>query len=189
VWPFPPYATLSFLCTWSIFWSGIASLSSLRLQQRLYPVLPPLHRSEDRAGLPVSFPKGMVSCKPGMSPCHFRRDMDEPRTSPCPFYWGTGLLLRLLCCCRGREIRPWRWVGRFCLCSWSIPWSGLAFFSVWCVSCMAFSEGMVSWGEMSCAHGSAVKVYAACLLRPQFRWLSVVPLTQWAWCEFLLLSL
>jgi len=55
-------------------------LLSVCLWQGLCPVLLPLHRSEDRASLPVSFPEGMVSCKPGrelrMSPCHVRRSMD-----------------------------------------------------------------------------------------------------------------
>jgi len=55
-------------------------LLSLCLWQGLCPVLLPLHRLEDRDSLPVSFPEGMVSCKPvrelRMSPCHFRSSMD-----------------------------------------------------------------------------------------------------------------
>jgi len=54
---------------------------------------------------------------------------------------------------------------------------------------MAPSEGMMLWSEMSFAHGSAVGVYAACLLRPWLMWLSFLPLSQRAWYEFLLLSL
>ena len=55
-------------------------LLSLCLWQGLCPVLLLLHRSEDCASLPVSFPEGIVLCKPGrelrMSPRHFRRSMD-----------------------------------------------------------------------------------------------------------------
>ena len=142
-------------------------------------MLLPLHRSEDIAGLPVSFPEGMVSCKLGR----------EPRISPRCFRRNMGLLLHLLCCCRGRKVKPWRRVGRFCWCSWSILWNKITFFSVWCASYMVFSEGMVLWSEMNCAHGSAVRVYVVCLLRPQLMRLSYVPLSQQAWCEFLLLSL
>ena len=43
-------------------------------------MLLPLHRSEEHASLPVSFPEGMVSCKPErqfrMSAHHFRWSMD-----------------------------------------------------------------------------------------------------------------
>jgi len=77
----------------------------------------------------------------------------------------------------------------FCLCSWSIPGNGITFLSVWYASCMDPSEGMVSWSEMSCAHGLAIRVYGACLLRPWLMWLSFIPLSQRAWYEFLLLSL
>jgi len=46
----------------------------------LCPVLLPLHRSEDSASLPLSFPEGMVLCKLGrelrMSPRYFRRNTD-----------------------------------------------------------------------------------------------------------------
>ena len=38
---------------------------------------------------------------------------------------------------------------------------------------------------MTCAHGLAVRVYAACLLRLWLMWLSFVPLSQRAWYEFL----
>jgi len=73
----------------------------LWLRSGLCPVLCPLHRSEDRAGLPVSFPEGMFSCKPGIalriSPRHSCRNMD--------------LLLRLFWC-RGRKVWPWRRAGR-----------------------------------------------------------------------------
>jgi len=75
-------------------------LLSLRFWQGLYPVFPPLHRSEDRAGLPVSFPEGMVSCKPGrglkLSTRLFRRGMDEPWILHCHFRRNMGLLLHLL---------------------------------------------------------------------------------------------
>jgi len=65
----------------------------------------------------------------------------------------------------------------------------MTFLSVWYAFCMPPSEGMVLWSEMSCAHGSAVRVYAACLLRPWLMRLSFIPLSQRAWYEFLLLSL
>ena len=54
---------------------------------------------------------------------------------------------------------------------------------------MVFSRGMVSWSEMCCAHGLAVGVYVACLLRPWLIQLSFVPVSQRAWYEFMLLSL
>jgi len=47
--------------------------------QGLRSLLPPVHRSEDRAGRYVLFPEGMISYLPrrkiGMSPCLFRRDL------------------------------------------------------------------------------------------------------------------
>jgi len=75
-------------------------LLSLWLWQGLCPVLLPLHRSEDRAGLPVSFPEGMVSCKPGrelrMSSSHFCQSIDV-MLHP----W----------CCMGRKAHPWGRAG------------------------------------------------------------------------------
>ena len=66
---------------------------SLCLWQGLCPVLLPLHRFEDSVSLPVSFPEGMVSYKPGrelrMSPRHFRRSMD---VMLCP--WGVAWVVR-----------------------------------------------------------------------------------------------
>ena len=52
-------------------WSHLASscrVKNLHLQllvcQNLQAMLTPLNRSEDRAGMPVSFPEGMVSGRP-----------------------------------------------------------------------------------------------------------------------------
>ena len=74
---------------------------SLWLWQGLRPEPLSLHRSEDRASLPVSFPDGMVSCKSGrelrMSSRHFSRSMD---VMLCPW------------CCMGRKARPWGRAGR-----------------------------------------------------------------------------
>jgi len=76
-------------------------LLSLWLWQGLCPVPLPLHRSEDSAGLSLSFPEGMVLCKPGrelrMSPRNFRWSMD---VMLCPW------------CCMGRKARPWGRAGR-----------------------------------------------------------------------------
>jgi len=82
-----------------------------------------------------------------------------------------------------------QWVGCFHLCSWSISWCCIISFYNWCAFSMVFSEGMVSWNEMSCAQGSAIGVVAACLLRLWLMPLSLVPLPQHVWCEFLQLSL
>jgi len=79
--------------------------------------------------------------------------------------------------------------AHFCLCQWSTPWNSITFLSAWHAFCMTPSEEMVLWSEMSCAHGLADGVYAACLLRPWLMRLSFVPLSQRAWHEFLLLSL
>ena len=65
-------------------------------------MLLPLYRSEDSAGLPVSFPEGMVSRKPGR----------EPRISPRRFCPSMSLLVCLLYCCMGRKARTWRQAGR-----------------------------------------------------------------------------
>jgi len=54
------------------------------------PVLHPLHRPEGCASMPVSFPKGMVSCMQGR----------ESRILPCHFCRSMSLLLCPLHCCR-----------------------------------------------------------------------------------------
>ena len=58
-------------CLCLMAWSHLAiscRVKDLHLQllvcQKLQFVLTPLHRSEDRAGMPVSFPEGMVSGRP-----------------------------------------------------------------------------------------------------------------------------
>jgi len=58
-------------CLCLMAWSHLALLCrvrnlhlQLRICQKLQSMLIPLHRSEDRAGMPVSFPEGMVSGRP-----------------------------------------------------------------------------------------------------------------------------
>jgi len=75
-------------------------LMSLWLWQGMSPNLRPLHRSEDRTGLPVSFPKGLVLWKPGR----------EPRMSSCHFCWSKDVIL-CLWCCMGRKTHLWGRAG------------------------------------------------------------------------------
>jgi len=58
-------------CLCLMAWSHLAlscRVQNLHLHlfvcQKLQPMLTPLHRSEDHAGMPVSFPKGMVMGRP-----------------------------------------------------------------------------------------------------------------------------
>ena len=58
-------------------------------------------RSEDQAGLPVSFPEGMVSCKSGC----------ELGSLPLHSYLAMWLLQRLLFC-MGHKVQSWSWAVR-----------------------------------------------------------------------------
>jgi len=118
-------------------------------------VLLPLHRSEDKACLPVSFPEGMVSCKPER----------ELRMSPRHFRWNMGVMLRPWCC-MGRKVHPWGRAGRvsgaddvcFCLtpvspassicvplsAAWMFEgqaWYHCSCWCLWCVLCCAWRRG------------------------------------------------
>ena len=55
-------------------------------------------RSEDQAGLPVSFPEGMVSCKSGC-------ELGSLPLHSCLAMW----FLQLLLFCMGHKVQSWSW--------------------------------------------------------------------------------